>query len=106
MSKKVNLNFVVMRERKDRDHGAALVYCNGHFVVKYEDHIREIKPGEQYYGSLIRGRASTTPDAYFIKAVLFPDMTDGHAHNTMVKILLDYEMKTEQKETKRRPAEK
>lgn len=103
MSKKVNLNFEVKRERKDRDHGAAIVYCNGHFVVRFEDHIKEIKPGEQYCGKLIRGRASIIPDAYFIKAALFPEINNGRRHNTMIKLLLDYETKAEQQEAKRRP---
>lgn len=103
MSRKINLNFVVMRERQTPYKGTAAVYCNGHFVVRFEDHIKEIKPGEQYCGKLIRGRASIIPDAYFIKAALFPEINNGRRHNTMIKLLLDYETKAEQQEAKRRP---
>ena len=103
MSKKVNLNFEVKRERKDRDHGTAAVYCNGFFVVRFTDYIRPINPGQQYCGRLIRGRASIIPDAYFIKAALFPEINNGRRHNEMVKTILDQEIKTEQQEAKTRP---
>lgn len=103
MRKKLSLNFEVKRTRKDRDHGSATVYCNGHFVVRFEDSIREIKPGDKYCGKLVRGRASIIPDAYFIKAALFPEINNGRRHNEMVKTLLDQEMSIEKQESKTRP---
>lgn len=67
----VTLEFEVRRVRMSVTQGEALVYCNGQYIINFADEPELIKPGEKYFGELIGGWASTTPDAKFIYATLF-----------------------------------
>lgn len=61
----------VKRSRPSVTQGSAEVYVNGEEMISFNDDIKLIKPNEKYYGDLIGGWASVTPDEEFIKGMLF-----------------------------------
>lgn len=96
---KYSLDFEVARTMIGDKHGEATVYCNGHFVESYTDHIENINPGQKYYGKMVNGKASIVPDMLFIRAALFPS-TEGKSP-TIVKLLLEYEEKQQKLKAKK-----
>ena len=63
------MDIKVVRHRSSVTQGYATVYINDTKIVTFGDDIEIIKEGQQYYGDMIGGWASTTPDADFIKGV-------------------------------------
>lgn len=61
----------VKRKRTSVTQGSAVVYVNGEEMFVCHDEIEIVKEGEKYYGDMIGGWASLTPDETFIKAMLF-----------------------------------
>ncbi len=67
----MTLEFEVKRVRMSVTQGEVQVYCNGEYITNFADEPKLIKPGEKYFGEMVGGWASTTPDAKFIHATLF-----------------------------------
>lgn len=83
--------FTVDRLRGSVTQGAAKVYLNGEEVAEFDDKIELLKDGESYYGENIGGWASRTPDADFIKGVLFHPFDAYYKYSEKVKEILNRE---------------
>ena len=83
--------FTVDRVRGSVTQGAAKVYLNGEEVAEFNDKIELLKDDEKFYGENIGGWASRTPDADFIKGVLFHPIDDYYRHSEKVKEILNRE---------------
>lgn len=71
----------VKRNRPSVTQGSAEVYVNGEEMISFNDEIILIKQNEKYYGDLICGWASVTPDEEFIKGMLFHPY-DEYCHHS------------------------
>lgn len=79
----------VKRNRPSVTQGSAEVYVNGEEMISFNDEIILIKPNEKYYGDLICGWASETPDEEYIKGMLFHPFDEYYHHSEMFRKVLD-----------------
>ena len=100
----MKLEFEVKRNRMSVTQQEAHVYCNGEFITNFGDEPKMIKPGEKYYGELVGGWASTTPDAQFIYATLFHKYDDIYHISEGVRNILERAKAAEIASAERRPA--
>lgn len=89
------LAFEVKRIRRSVTQGAAEIWCNGERFASFGDDMKIIEPGEKYYGEIITGWASMTPDAQFIKAALFHQHENRYHMAEGVWKIIDREIKAE-----------
>lgn len=82
------LEFTVKRNRASVTQGTATVFLNGQEVLTFGDKIELIKDGQAYYGDIIGGYASVTPDENFIKGCLFHPYDDIYHYSDKVKKIL------------------
>lgn len=99
------LEFEVRRVRMSVMQQEAQVYCNGEYITNFGDAPKLIKPGEKYFGELVGGWASTTPDAKFIHATLFHKYDDLYHISAGVQNIIDRAMEAEIGTAERRPEE-
>ena len=85
----MKLEIEVKRVRPSVTQGYAHVYVNGEKAITFEDRIEMIKDGGTYYGELIGGWASITPDSNFIKGVLWHKYDYIYHHSKKVKDVLE-----------------
>lgn len=83
--------FKVERVRGSVTQGVARVYLNGEQVAEFNDTIELLKDGEKFYGENIGGWASRTPDAEFVKGVLFHPYDDYYKFSEKVREILNRE---------------
>ena len=76
----MEIKITVERRRGSVTQGSAVVLINGTPAVTFGDTIELIKPGEKYYGELIGGWASKTPDTSFILGML------THPHENIYRL--------------------
>ena len=76
----MEIKITVERRRGSVTQGSAAVLINGTPAVTFGDKIELIKPGEKYYGELIGGWASKTPDSAFILGML------THPHEAIYRL--------------------
>ena len=72
----ITLTFEVRRVRTSVTQQEAHVYCNGEYITNFGDVPELIKPGEKYFGTMVAGYASKTPDAKFVHATMFHKYDD------------------------------
>lgn len=72
----MEIKITVERRRMSVTQGMADVLINGVKVMDFGDEIELIKPGEKYYGPIIGGWASKSPDTSFILGMLFHPLDD------------------------------
>ncbi|KAB0577205.1 hypothetical protein EI53_01226 [Fusobacterium naviforme] len=99
------LDFEVKRIRMSVTQQEAHVYCNGEFITNFGDGPKLIKPGEKYYGGLVGGWASTTPDAKFIYSTLFHKLDEVYHISEGVRNILERTIAAETEAAERRPEE-
>ncbi len=85
---KINLEFVVRRNRPSAAQGTATVFVNEQELITFADEIKIIRRGEQYYGELIGDWASKKPDVNFILGLLFNPMDEVYHYSDQVKALI------------------
>jgi len=85
----MTLEFEVRRVRISVTQGEVQVYCNGEYITNFADEPKLIKPGEKYFGEMVGGWASTTPDAKFIHATLFHKYDDLYHISRGVQDIID-----------------
>lgn len=85
----MKLEIEVKRIRFSVTQGEAVVYVNGEEVIKFRDKIEFIKEGQPYYSEKIGGWASVTPDADFIKGLLWHPFESCYHYSDKVKAILD-----------------
>lgn len=82
---------LVLEEKRDRQsvtQGSLTVYANGEEVATFGDNIQLVKDGETYYGELIGGWASKTPDGAAIRALLYNPLDSVyHLSHSLKKLL-------------------
>ena len=83
------MRFEIKRERPSVTQGFVKVFCNGEQVATFGDEIALIQPGEKYYGELIGGWASKTPDLQFVRATLFHKYDDVYNVSDGVQKMLN-----------------
>ena len=98
----MTLNFEVVRKRSSVTQQEAHVYCNGKFIINFGDEPKMIKPGEKYYGPIIGGWASTTPDSKFIRSTLYHKFDEIYHISDGVKRIIDEVIADETKSANRR----
>ena len=81
--------FTVRRVRGSVTQGVAKVYLNGEEVAEFDDKIELLKDDEKFYGENIGGWASRTPDADFVKGVLFHPYDDFYKYSEKVREILN-----------------
>lgn len=72
----MKLEIEVKRRRMSVTQGVADVYVNGERVIIFGDDIKLIPEGGMFYGEMIGNWASTTPDADFIRGLLWHKYDD------------------------------
>lgn len=85
----MKLEIEVKRIRFSVTQGEAAVYVNGEKVIQFGDKIEFIKEGQPYYSEKMGGWASVTPDADFIKGLLWHPLESYYHHSDKVKEILD-----------------
>lgn len=86
----------VKRSRPSVTQGSAEVYVNGEVIISFNDEIKLIRCGEKYYGDLIGGWASVTPDEEFIKGMLFHPYDEYYCHSEKFRKVLDKAIRTKE----------
>lgn len=99
----MTLEFEVRRIRMSVTQQEAQVYCNGEYITNFGDEPKMIKPGEKYFGKLIGGWASTTPDTKFIHATLFHKYDNIYHISHGVQKIIDRAIEAEIETAERRP---
>lgn len=92
----MNVEFSVERIRRSVTQCEAVVKCNGEILVRFNDTIDLVEEGEPFYGEIIGGWASKTPDCYFIKRAIFhplDELYNGRYSDKLKEILENQEKK-------------
>lgn len=85
----MKLEIEVKRRRASVTQGEADVYVNGKKVIAFGDKIELIQEGQPFYSEKIGGWASVTPDADFIKGLLWHPFDGYYHHSDRVREILD-----------------
>ena len=88
-SASITLEFKVVRNRPSVTQGTATVYVNGEKAITFHDEIELIHSGEKYYGPMIGTWASKTPDANFIRGLLYHPIDDFYHYSDSVKKIIE-----------------
>ena len=97
----ITLTFEVRRVRTSVTQQEAHVYCNGEYITNFGDVPELIKPGEKYFGTMVAGYASKTPDAKFVHATMFHKYDDLYHISDGVQKIIDNIMELEIKTAER-----
>jgi hypothetical protein len=84
----VALNFEVRRNRASVTQGTATVLLNGQEMITFGDEIEIVHPGEKYYGPMIGGWASKTPDYNFIRGLLWHNLDEIYHYSDKPKAVI------------------
>lgn len=86
----------VKRKRTSTTQGSAVVCVNGEEMFVCNDEIELVKDGEKYYGDMIGGWASLTPDETYIKAMLFHPYDGYYRCSEKFRIMLNRQIETKE----------
>lgn len=93
----MEIKITVERRRGSVTQGSAVVLINGTPAATFGDTIELIAPGEKYYGEIISGWASKTPDTNFVLGMLcHPYDEIYHLRDLAKKVLEDIKTQEEQ----------
>lgn len=93
----MEIKITVERRRTSVTQGMADVLINGVKVIDFGDEIELIKPGEKYYGPIIDGWASKSPDTSFILGMLFHPLDDLYNIGSKVEKAIKREKEQEER---------
>lgn len=93
----MEIKITIVRRRASVTQGMVDVLINGEKVMDFGDTIELIKPGEEYYGPIIGGWASKTPDTAFVFGMLYHPHDDVYHLSDQVKNALE-KIKTQEEQ--------